>query len=429
MLASQYEIIADQPELIQEKPPRKRSPLTVAMVVYAFYESDTRVMQYAEALAERGDSVEILALRRDTSLPKVEVIRGVTVYRLQERALDEKGPASYLKRILQFALRSSMFLYRRQKQRPYDLIHVHNVPDFLVFSALPARKKGAPIILDIHDLLPELYASKFGIKPGSMIYKALLWVERLSARYATHVIVANHIWCNRLADRSSSPLKCSVIRNRPDTRIFQRSITAPSHQTPKRFLLTYPGSLNTHQGVDVAIRAFARVAFLMPDADFHIYGEGAAKPSLIALASERGMEGRILFHPYVPTQKVAQIMEHTDLAIEPKRSQSAFGNEALSTKLLEFMTMGVPIIASRTAIHALYYDDSIVQYYDHDDEHALAYQMLRLWRDRSLRESLAQRALAFARNNTWDARKHEYCDLVDSLVDARVRPGKEGRSA
>src|ERR1035438_5895744 len=72
------------------------------------------------------------------------------------------------------------------------------------------------------------------------------------------------------------------------------------------------------------------------------------------------------------TSHLARVMAATDLAIEPKRATSAFGNEALSTKILEFMALGVPIVASRTRIHAYYYDESIIKYYDSDDEASLA---------------------------------------------------------
>jgi glycosyltransferase involved in cell wall biosynthesis len=390
------------------------------MLAYAFYESDTRIMQYAEALARRGDTVEVIALRRDPSFPEAEVLRGVKVFRIQERTVNEKGLLTYVARILRFFLRSALFLYRRQRVRSCDLIHVHNVPDFLVFAALAAKVQRVPIVLDIHDLLPEFYASKFKIAHDTALFRILTFIEQCSAGFATHVIVANHLWCDRLAARSSHPGKCSVIRNRPDLSIFSGEGGFPRAAHTGRFLFTYPGSLNWHQGVDVAIRAFASIADRIPDADFHIYGEGAAKPSLISLTNQLGMNERIIFHDFLPSREIARVMAATDLAIEPKRSMSAFGNEALSTKILEFMSLGVPVIASRTTIHAFYYGQSIIQYYDHDDEFALAGEMLRLKNDPALRARLAENAGQYAKENTWDACQQEYLDLVDVLSSAHV---------
>jgi glycosyltransferase involved in cell wall biosynthesis len=394
---------------------RRGRPLRICMLAYAFYESDTRILQYATALAERGDTVDVIALRKDYSMPECEILHGVTVHRIQARTVNERGAFAYATRILRFLVHSSVFLYKSERKQAYDIIHVHNAPDFLVFAALWSRWKGTPIILDIHDLLPEFFASKFKVSHDSVVFRLVSFLERCSARFSTHVIIANDLWRDRLVSRSCVQEKCMVVRNRPDLSIFQRlNDKEPSENS--KFLLTYPGSLNWHQGVDVAIRAFASIADQIPHAEFHVYGEGAAKASLIDLTRELGMQERILFHGYLPSHEIAKVMARTDLAIEPKRSASAFGNEALSTKIMEFMSLGVPVIASRTRVHAYYYSDAIVQYYDDDDETQLAKQILRLIADPLLRSEFVANALEYVEQNTWDARKHEYTQLIDALA-------------
>ena len=154
--------------------------MRVCMVVYAFYESDTRVLQYANALAERGDVVDVFALRREGS-PAREVLNGVNVYRIQTRRVNERGKFAYLRRILRFFFLSFFCLTRRHMAKSYDAVHVHSVPDFLVFAALIPKLSGSRIILDIHDILPEFYASKFGVKPSSLLFRSLLWVENFPA--------------------------------------------------------------------------------------------------------------------------------------------------------------------------------------------------------------------------------------------------------
>jgi glycosyltransferase involved in cell wall biosynthesis len=398
----------------------ERRGLRICMLGYAFYESDTRILQYATALAKRGDTVDVIALKRDDQMPDFQVLNGVNVYRIQSRTVNEKGLFSYATRILRFLLRSTLFLRRKHRERPYDIVHVHNVPDFLVFGAAFPKWKGVPVVLDIHDLLPEFYASKFKISHTSLLFKLLTLVERVSADFATHVIIANHLWCDRLVARSSRADKCSVVRNHPDLDIFVAQ-SRDKRASDGKFRLIYPGSLNWHQGLDVAIRAFARVAKQMPDAEFHIYGEGPAKPSLIELANELGMQNRVIFHDFLPSREIARVMAGSDLAIEPKRATSAFGNEALSTKILEFMALGVPVIASKTKIHAYYYSDSIIQYYENDNEAQLAHQIVRLKNDPDLRRRLVANAQDHVLENNWSARKHEYLQLVDSLLS----PGLE----
>jgi glycosyltransferase involved in cell wall biosynthesis len=113
-------------------------------------------------------------------------------------------------------------------------------------------------------------------------------------------------------------------------------------------------------------------------------------------------------------------MAATDLAVEPKRASSQFGNEAASTKILEFMLLGVPIVASRTRVHAYYYDDRIIHYYDNDDETQLADLMLQMRNDPRLRREISSRASQYAEDNTWQACKAGYLDLVDSLAEHKA---------
>ena len=405
-------------------PVAARSRIRVCMLAYAFYENDTRILQYATALAQRADSVDVIALRRDSSMPAFEVLNGVNVYRIQMRTVNEKSKFTYANRIFRFFSRAMWFMHRKHKQHLYDAVHVHNVPDMLVFAALYPKMKKVPIILDVHDLLPEFYASKFKISHSSMLYKLMMLGEKMSAAFADHVIVANDIWRDRLAARSSHDEKCSVVRNRPDLEIFTKQPGAFKRENGK-FMMIYPGSLNWHQGLDIAIRAFASVEEQTPDTEFHIYGEGSAKPAFIELANELKQQGRIIFHDFLPSNEIAQVMATADLAIEPKRTKSEFSNEALSTKIMEFFALGVPVIACRTRIHAYYYDDSIIQYYEDDDESQLASMMVRLRYDADVRSHLVENAKRYVERNTWNVRKREYLDLIDSLV----RTGTLGNKA
>jgi glycosyltransferase involved in cell wall biosynthesis len=386
--------------------------MRTCMLAYSFYESDSRIRQYASALVERGDTVDIIALRRPED-PVHVVLEGVNVYRIQVRKYTEHGQLSYFYRIMRFLVVSGFFLAWKHLRHRYHLIHVHSVPDLLVFAALVPRLMGAPVILDIHDLLPELYAGKFRVRENSLLFLLLVVVERCSTAFASHVIVANDLWCQRVASRSSKPEKCSTIRNYPDPKLFFPRSHA---QVNGKFILTYPGTLSWHQGLDVAINAFARVKDAMPDAEFHIYGDGPARTSLVDLAAVLNLRNRVVFHETLPTAKIAQVMATTDLAVEPKRSKSAFANEALSMKILEFMAVGVPLVVSRTKIHQYYYDDSLVKYYDGDDEAQLADNILNLRRDLALRTLLISNGCKYFAKNNWQAKKQEYLHLVDSLT-------------
>ena len=385
--------------------------MNVCMVAYSFYESDTRVQQYVKALAQRGDVVDVIALRR-RGQPSYEVLHGVNVHRIQLRVVNENGRLAYLLRILRFLLHAAMVLTRKHLGRRYQLIHVHSVPDFLVFAAIVPKLTKTPVILDIHDILPEFYASKFSVSQTSLPFKLLKLVERWSIAFSDHVIITNHLWYERLVSRSASPARCTTICNYPDPQFF---FPRWKRTTNGKFIIMYPGTLNWHQGLDIAIRAFARVADQMPDAEFHIYGEGPTKASLMRLANELGLDGKVIFKEFVPTNEIARLMGEADLAVVPKRA-TLFGNEAQSTKVLEFMALGVPVIKTRTKIGTYYHDQFRVKFFEPEDVDDLANCMLMLKRDKRFRNELILNAGKYAQQNNWEVKKQDYLRLVDSLV-------------
>jgi len=384
----------------------------VCMIAYTFYEEDNRVMRYSEALAGRGDKVDVIAASKPGQ-PQFEVINGVRVFRLQAREKNEKHPLTYLMRILQFLFRAFFVVTAKHTRERYDIVHAHSVPDFLVFAALVPRLTGSRVILDIHDLLPELYASKFGVGTSSALCKSLQLVEHLSASFSHHVIAPNHIWRNKLAQRSVAGTRCSVFMNYPDPSIFS---PRGRSRDDSKIILLYPGTLNWHQGLDIAIRAFAENAALFPNSEFHIYGEGPEKQNLIQLASELQLEHRVLFRASRPLREIAVISENSDLGIIPKRSDG-FGNEAFSTKSLEFMALGVPIIITDTKVDKYYFNSDVVTFCASGSVGNLAAAMRRLMESEAIRREQALKATQFVEGYSWKTKQGEYLGLVDQLVD------------
>lgn len=388
----------------------------VGMVAYTFYESDNRVMRYAETLVARGDQVDVIALRRPSDSCSVCQVNGVHLYGVQTRSYDEKGVRSYAAKIGKFLLRASWLLAALHRRQRYDVIHVHSVPDLLVFAAWLPKLTGTKVILDIHDLLPELYLSKFNRPVGGATHRNLVLVEHACAAVSDHVIVANHLWRDKLIARGSvAPEKCTAILNFPDENIFKRNGYVPD---PKKFTIIYPGTLNWHQGLDIALNAFGIIRSAAPLVEFHIYGDGSSRPSLVRLTQELGLQKAVFFHERIPLRHMANTMATADLAVVPKRRDS-FGDEAFSTKTLEFMILGVPLIVADTTIDKHYFNDSVVKFFRSGDVASLAASMLELINNPAKRHELADNGLRFAQQYTWQAHFQDYLQIVDSLGGKR----------
>lgn len=397
-------------------PPENRNTRRkICMLTHSDYASDNRVRRYAELLARQGDQVDVLCLSGGDAPLGEEVICGVRAIRIQKREYDERGKWSYAWKLTKFFVRASWRMTRLHAEHKYDLIHIHNIPDFLVFAALFPKWTGAKLILDIHDIVPELFAAKFGAGMEGWYARLLKLMEKASASFADHVIVANHIWHQRLIERSVEERKCSVVLNHVDPVLFyQRSRT----REDGRFVMIFPGTFQWHQGLDIAVRALALLKERIPEAELHLYGGGGgadAEANLAKLAEELGLNGRVRFCGSVTLDEVPEVIANADLGVVPKRADS-FGNEAYSTKIMEFMSQGIPVVASRTMIDQYYFHDGLVQFFPSGDSEAMAAAILELFENRERWDALVKAGLEYARENGWDKKQDEYAELVRRLT-------------
>jgi glycosyltransferase involved in cell wall biosynthesis len=385
--------------------------LRVCHVAYTFYEGDNRVMRYAREMASQGHDVDVVALRQ-AGQPTTTTLDGVRVMRIQQRSVTERAAVVYLAKLLWFLAKATALLSALHLKRRYDVVHVHNVPDFLIFAAIVPKLGGARLILDIHDIVPELYAGKFGGDDQSPAFRSLVLVERASCALANHVIVANDLWHDTLVRRSAR--HCTTILNYPDLSIF-KPLPAEPRKGEGPFVFLYPGSLNHHQGVDIAVKAFSLVQNEMRGAELHVYGEGPAKPLLIRLVDDLNLAGRVRIMDRVPITEMARLIAAADVGVVPKRADG-FGNEAFSTKILEFMASGVPVIVSRTRVDAHHFNSMLVRFFVPGDERDLAMAMLDVFTDRGNARTRADAAHRFAVRNSWQARGGDYRELIAALV-------------
>ncbi len=387
----------------------------IAMVSHSFYENDNRVRRYAETLVERGDRVEVYSLAANRESVNTTVVNGVVVHRVQLRKRDERGPLHYALRLLRFLVVCSLILAWRFPRARYDLVHVHNVPDFLVFAAWLPKLAGAKVILDIHDIVPEFFMNKFGKTEDAFLVRLLRAIEKISAAFADHVIVSNHLWHEKMLSRSVSVDRSSVFLNHVDEGVF---FPRPGHSKNGVRVIVFPGGLQWHQGVDIAVEAFSELVQKLPDVQFHIYGDGDQRAQLEKQCSDLGLQGKVIFWDPISITEVPDILAGADLGVVPKRADS-FGNEAYSTKIMEFMSMGLPVVASRTRVDMYYFNDSLVRFFPSSDAGEMAVAMKEVLEDDVIRQSLVENGLRYVEQNCWGNRKKDYLRLVDDLICGR----------
>jgi glycosyltransferase involved in cell wall biosynthesis len=152
----------------------------------------------------------------------------------------------------------------------------------------------------------------------------------------------------------------------------------------------------------------------LPEIEFHIYGDGNIKSELVSLVQQLNLTGTVRFFDPISIREIADVMAEADLAVVPKRADS-FGNEAYSTKIMEFMSLGVPVVVSSTKIDRLYFNDSVVKFFESGNPVALADAIYQVLRDSKYRHDLVLQATEYVALNGWSKCKEKYFNLVDSL--------------
>jgi glycosyltransferase involved in cell wall biosynthesis len=386
------------------------------MIAYTFYELDYRVRRYAELLVKQDNRVDVIALRRDGE-PCNGIFKGVNVFRVQRRNYNEKGQLSYFFKICYFFIKGTLVLLKNHIRYRYRVIHIHNVPDYLVFMALIPKLMGARIILDIHDILPEFYCQKFNKSMDTFLAKLLLRVERVSVKFADHIIVANDIWREKIITRNElSPDKCTTLLNYPNMKFFNQQIPRSANET---FKIIYPGTISHLHGLDIAIRALSIAKKEIPKILLDIYTRAnnlKYYDYLKELINQLGLNDNVKFYDPVPVEELNKIYGDADIGIVPKR-EGVFAGEAFSTKILEYMAAGIPIIASKTRIDEYYFDDSLIMFFKPEDYQDLADCIVSLYRNQERRRSLIKKGKEYIAKNNWELKCRGYDNIIERLTE------------
>ncbi len=405
------------------------------MLVHAYYEEDQRVRRQAESLIAAGHAVDVIALRRQGT-PVLDELNGVRIVRVDVQRHQGAGIGTYLQEYLEFLVASTWALAREHRRRRYALVQVHSLPDFLVFAALPLRLAGVPVVLDLHEAMPEFFRTRFPRVANPLTYGLLRLQERLSIAFADRVFSVNDSRHDRLVALGAPVAKLRVVANGPPLRRFDVSgIPERPFMGDGVLRLAYAGAVTPLYELELVLDALARLCRDRPSMPvmLDIYGRGDTEGALRERAASLGIADRIAFHGRIPLDDVAAQLAAHDIALSPLR-QTPFSEMSLSTKVFEGSIVGKPVVTARTTTALRYFDESSLPYYrpgDLDDFLAVLSRVVDDPEERTRQVALArERSIALS----WDHEAPHYIALLEELMDDGVsstRPagGEESASS
>lgn len=393
----------------------------VAMLAHTYYLRDPRVRREAEALADEGLEVHVICLseaqgRREHEKPEAcqAFVNGVEIHRLPINR-QRGGALRYLYEYFLVTLLGGLKLARLNFRGKLDVVHVHNMPDFLVFAAIIPKLGGSKLVLDVHDPMPELYMSRSRGPLARLLLKILRIQESFSCSFADWVISVNDSMRENLKAKGVPEDKIVIVHNFPDDKLFPIcDFPRAWPRSRDRLVLLYCGTVNEHYEVTTAVKAVARLASEIP-VRLRILGDGTQLWEVLNLASLLGVSDSVEHIGVVPIDKVREEMKNADIGISCHRA-GIFGDLYFSTKIVEYLTQGLPVVSSRTHTINKYLPDDCLFYFTPGSDIALAEEIRFMWNNQAEVMSRLTRARSRLPNLSWQGEKIKFLAFYSQLL-------------
>lgn len=389
-----------------------------AMVVHASYPvGETRVQREAAVLVADRMAVDVICLRAGGER-RSEQVDGVNVRRLPIASNWRRWVGFQLLEYIAYAIAAGWALTIRHLRSRYHSVQVHNLPDFLVFSAFLPKLTGARVPLDLHDLMPECLATPLDVPMRHPLVRLEALEEQLSCAFADADITVKEGWRQRLAERGVSLDRIRVVMNVPNPDLFPPCAVDPGEQA---FTVVYHGTLTHCYGVDLLVEAAAELRERVPSLRVWLLGDDEHRPELEASITRRSMGDVVrISDGMLDVGRLRPFLESADVGVVPNRS-SIFTDDLLPTKLLEYVALGVPVVAAQTPMIESYFDDDMVEYFTPGDPSDLADRLGALASFPQRRRLPSEAAYRFMETHSWGDISARYADLVGGRVASPSR--------
>ena len=383
-----------------------------AVIVFSHFPQDPRPRREAESLLKNGFEVDIFCLRREQNDQLCEDVGGAKVYRLPLRR-RRSGKLRYAFEYGAFLTASFLFLGLRSF-RLYRLVHIHNMPDVLVFSAIVPRILGAKVILDLHDPVPEVYRVIYDLKKESLTVRALQTVEKWSIAFADLVLTPNLAFREIFVSRGCPPEKIRIVMNSPDESIFNIHDYSGRVKRPG-YNLMFHGTLLKRNGLSLAVAAVAKLRERIPCLKLLIYGEQTPYISELMREVERlDLLSTVEYLGYSPLHQVPAAISAIDVGLVPNLA-NPFNNINLPTRIFEYLALAKLPIVPRTKGIQDYFQEEEILFFQAGDVEDLANKIEWAFLNPVKANEILQRGRKVYEKHRWETEEKNFLNLVRGL--------------
>lgn len=388
----------------------------ICIIRQYYFPQDPQLRREVVALLNAGHAVDVICLRRGDE-PRRERRGELRIHRVP---LDHRGTGvrSYLAFYASFLAIATVLVGLLHVRRRYDVIQVNTLPDTLVFAAVVPKLLGVPVLLDLGENMPEFLMTKFGFVAHHPAVRLISLAEQLSIRFADVGITCTNQQRDAFVARGARRTPISVVLNASDEELFDPSRYPARVRPSDEFVLACHGTIEPWYGHDTLVRAVALLKDELPKLRVEIYGEGGYRPELERLIDELDVSDRVrLSERWVPYEELVPALASAHAGVVAMK-RDAFRDLTHTNKMYDFITLGTPVLMSRTLSVEAYFDDDSFAWFGAGDEHDLARAIRELHDDSGRGQRLARHAAEVAEPYRWPRQREIYLRTVEGAAAA-----------
>ena len=376
------------------------------------YPKDSRIRRYTNALLEKRVEIFIVCIN-DGSYSFFEKEKNTNIYRLSLK----KKRNSFIRRLWEYIIfqifATTMVSYIAIRHN-VKIFQVHTLPDFLVFSCIIPKLKGSNIILDFHELFPELMMQfNPDLNSSSLTVKILYLLEKLSFNFATHIITLHDPAKEILLKRINSMKPVTTVMNGVDI----SEIPDFKKRNSDEFKIIYNGTINYNLNLSLVVKALNVIKNRCPEIynniGFYLYGDGPDVNRIKRISLDLGIE-KVRFKGRYKFKDMIKELETASVCILPPK-KDVYSDLYYSLKLTEMIYLKIPVIATRLETYCRYYPENCLIYFDSENVEELADKIIFVYKNRSDLSSFTDNAFNEYQKINWEIMKERYINIIKSL--------------
>jgi len=279
-------------------------------------------------------------------------------------------------------------LWRARRIGQVDALVVGYMGQLDMFPArLIAWRLGIPLVLDVFMSISLITRQRGLVRPGDPMDRLVSWVERQACWLADMIWLDTPLYVDYFIERYNLPReRFRLIPTGADDRYFHPTELEPDRKDERPFTVTYVGGYVPGHGVEIIVRAAARLR--SSGIRFEMIGEGQTRPQAERLARELKADN-VIFEGWVDKTALAKRLARTDVCL------GVFGAQrqhliTVPNKVYEGLALAKPVVTARTpAVEMVFCDGQHLLMVPPEDPEALAAAIRRLQADPALRQRVA----------------------------------------